>query len=314
MSRSYRFWGGTVVFVAVAATLAGTPRGQGHWLRLDDSRKGTVWVVNRDRGELAVFDAGTGDVITTQLVGAGAHDICISEQARKAYITAETINTVTTVDTKTLANESIAVSPLPHHLEPSHDGRTVYVSLASHTRHGGAPQYAAIDTDDNSVTYTTTSHNPAARSHGPHPSLDGETVYVAHDLGDEVSAHRHRDRQHRLQHHANPEGGRSDRHPVRARALGVVARRRNGEAHRSRHQHHHRLDSRRRSTRVRDAHAVRADAGGQPAGKPGDARLRRHVPPHTYRHCADCRRGYVRRPGSDDQRRALRLRHVRRAA
>ena len=188
MSRSYRFLGGTVVFVAVAATLAGTPRGQGHWLRLDDSRKGTVWVVNRDRGELAVFDAETGDLITTKLVGAGAHDICISEQARKAYITAETINTVTTVDTKTLAKESIAVSPLPHHLEPSHDGRTVYVSLASHTPTEGAPQYAAIDTDDNVVTYTTTSHNAAARSHGPHPSLDGETVYVAHDLGDELSA------------------------------------------------------------------------------------------------------------------------------
>ena len=188
MHRSYRFWGGTVVFVAVAATLAGTPRGQGHRLRLDDSRKGTVWVVNRDRGELAVFDAGTGDLITTKLVGAGAHDICISEQARKAYVTAETINTVTTVDTKTLATESIEVTPLPHHIEPSHDGRTIYVSLASHDAVRGAPQFAAIDTDSNSVSYTTTSDNPAARSHGPHPSLDGDTVYVAHDLGDELSS------------------------------------------------------------------------------------------------------------------------------
>ena len=33
----------------------------------------------------------------------------------------------------------------------------------------------------------TTSSNPAARSHAPHPSLDGEMVYVPHDLGNEVS-------------------------------------------------------------------------------------------------------------------------------
>ena len=153
----------------------------------DDGREGSVWVVNRDLGELAVFDAKTGKVVTTLLVGAGAHDICISEHARKAYITAETINTVTTVDTRTLAIESIAISPLPHHIEPSHDGRTIYVSLASHTNTTGTPDYAAIDTDDNSVRFTTTSGNPAARSHGLYPSLRGKTVYVAHDLGDEVT-------------------------------------------------------------------------------------------------------------------------------
>jgi DNA-binding beta-propeller fold protein YncE len=160
----------------------GDDRGKG-----DDRRKGSVWVVNRDRGELAVFDAETGKVVTTLPVGAGAHDICISERARKAYIMAETINTVTTVDTRTLATEAIAVAPLPHHCEPSHDGRTMYVTLASHTPGVGSPQYAAIDTEDNTVSFTTTSHDPAARSHAPHPSLDGETVYVAHDLGDEVT-------------------------------------------------------------------------------------------------------------------------------
>jgi YVTN family beta-propeller protein len=151
------------------------------------SPKGSVWVVNRDLGELTVFDAETGDVQKILKVGAGAHDICVSERAGKAYITAETINKVTTVDTKTFATDSIEVGPLPHHVEPSHDGRTIYVSLASHSSTIGSPQYAAIDTDDNSVTYTTTSTNPAARSHAPHPSLDGETVYVPHDQGDEVS-------------------------------------------------------------------------------------------------------------------------------
>ena len=154
----------------------------------DNGRHGSVWVVNRDLGELAVFDAYTGRLIDTVPVGAGAHDICISERSGKAYITAETINQVTTVDTKTLAVDSIDVGPLPHHVEPSRDGKTVYVTLASHTPTVGEPQYAAIDTRDNSVTYVTTSGNPLARSHGPTPSRDGQTVYIAHDLGNELTA------------------------------------------------------------------------------------------------------------------------------
>jgi YVTN family beta-propeller protein len=153
----------------------------------EGARKGSVWVVNRDRGELAIFDAGTGAVLATLPVGAGAHDIAISEHAHKAYITAETINAVTTVDTRTLAIESIPVGPLPHHIEPSRDGRRVYVSLASHTSTVGAPEFATIDTDDNSVSFTTSSTNPAARSHAPHPSRNGETIYVPHDLGDELT-------------------------------------------------------------------------------------------------------------------------------
>jgi DNA-binding beta-propeller fold protein YncE len=152
--------------------------------------KGTVWVVNRDLGELAVFDAATGDVLARQPVGRGAHDVCISEQARKAYITAETDNAVTVVDTDTLATESIPVGPLPHHIEPSNDGHTIYVSLASHPTTQPAPgknEYAAIDTRDHSVTYRISSHNAGARSHAMAPDLDGERLYVAHDTGNEVT-------------------------------------------------------------------------------------------------------------------------------
>jgi streptogramin lyase len=88
----------------------------------DEARAGSVWVVNRDKGELAVFDAGSGEVLAQMAVGAGAHDICISEHAGKAHIMAETINSVTTVDTRTLEIEAIPVSPMPHHCEPSDDG------------------------------------------------------------------------------------------------------------------------------------------------------------------------------------------------
>jgi DNA-binding beta-propeller fold protein YncE len=152
--------------------------------------KGSVWVVNRDLGELAIFDAETGTLIEKLKVGAGAHDICISEKAGKAYITAEAINAVTPVDIETLATGSIAVGPLPHHIEPSHDGRSIFVTLASHPMTvpaPGTPAFATIDTDDNSVTYTTTSANPAARSHAVFPTPDGDRVFVAHDTGNEVS-------------------------------------------------------------------------------------------------------------------------------
>jgi YVTN family beta-propeller protein len=181
MNRTHRLVTAAVVIVPIALAVAGASGGE-------DGRGGSVWVVNRDRGELAIFDAKTGDVLATLPVGAGAHDICLSERARKAYITAESDNTVTTVDTRTLTTKAIPVSPLPHHIEPSHDGRTVYVTLASHTTTAGLlPQYAAIDTADDSVRYANTSSNPAARSHGPYPSFDGEKVYVAHDVGDEVT-------------------------------------------------------------------------------------------------------------------------------
>ena len=167
---------------AVAAAQAGEGNG--------DRPKGTVWVVNRDLGQLAIFDAATGDLLATRPVGRGAHDICISEQIHKAYITAETDNAVTVVDTETLATESIPVGPLPHHVEPANDGHTIFVGLASHPTTQPAPgknEYAAIDTRDNSVTYQTSSNNADARSHGVTPTLEGDKLYVAHDTGNQVT-------------------------------------------------------------------------------------------------------------------------------
>ena len=179
----------TASIAAGGIVLANTERQEvGHHREDAERRGGSVWVVNRDAGELTIFDARLGKPLRQLTVGSGAHDICISERAGKAYITAEAINQVTSVDTTTLEVEPIAVGPLPHHVEPSPDGKTVYVTLASHTPGVGAPQYAAISTADNSVTYVTTSSNPLARTHGPHPAPDGHTVYLAHDIGDEVTA------------------------------------------------------------------------------------------------------------------------------
>ncbi len=103
-----------------------------------DGRNGSVWVVNRDRGELTVFDAETGRVVTTMLVGAGAHDICISEQAGKAFITAETIDSVTTVDTRTLVTESIKSrsTAASHRAQPRRAHRLCEPGVAY--QHGGS--------------------------------------------------------------------------------------------------------------------------------------------------------------------------------
>ncbi len=159
--------------------------------RRDRLPKGTVWVVNRDEGgSLTIFDAASGDVLRTLTkVGAGAHDICLAERAGTAFVMAESVNAVMAIDTETLDVEAIPVTPGPHHCETSPDGRTLYVSLSAHTAAPGAPQLAVIDVDDHSVEYMMTSANvTGARAHGPSLSADGDTLYVAHDVGNEVTA------------------------------------------------------------------------------------------------------------------------------
>src|SRR5918993_1414624 len=104
--------------------------------------RGSVWVVNRDAGDLTVFEARTGAVIETVSIGAGTapHDVCISKRPKKQYTPAEAVDQVVIVDLRTLRKQSITVGPLPHHCEVSHDGETLYVSLASHTPAVGSPR------------------------------------------------------------------------------------------------------------------------------------------------------------------------------
>lgn len=160
---------------------------QGH--RRGHGPKGTVWVVNRDQGSLTIFEAATGEVLTTvESVGTGAHDICLAERAGKAFVMAEGIDAVTVVDMESLETETIPVTPMPHHCELSPNGRTLYVSLSAHTAAPGAPQLAEIDVADHGVDYLMTSANLSARAHGPALSPSGRTLYVAHDVGDELTA------------------------------------------------------------------------------------------------------------------------------
>ena len=152
-------------------------------------------------------------------VGAGAHDICISERAGKAYITAETINAVTTVDIETLATESIPVGPLPHHFEPSHDGRTIYVTLASHTAGG---RDAAICGDRHRRQLGQLRARPATtrwRARTVRTLARRRHAVCRPRRRRRGLRRRHRDRRFRS-HRIDREGGGSDRDPVRPPAVG----------------------------------------------------------------------------------------------
>ncbi len=144
-----------------------------------DERAGTVWVVNRDKGEVTTFDAGSGMPLSTMPTGAGAHEVAISDRERKAYVTNENENTISILSTRTLASQKIELGPRPHHAEPSRDGEMILVGLV------GTNRVAAIDADTDQVREYKSSTNVAARAHGP--SLSRGTIYVAHETGDEVT-------------------------------------------------------------------------------------------------------------------------------
>ena len=90
----------------------------------DGGRHGAVWVVNRDSGEVTIFDAASGAPLATIPTGAGAHEVAISRRAHEAYVTNELEDTISIVSTRTLASRKIAG---PVRITPSRaatDGRS----------------------------------------------------------------------------------------------------------------------------------------------------------------------------------------------
>lgn len=153
----------------------------------DNGGRGTVWVVNRDRGEVAVFDAASGTLRATVPTGAGAHEIAIPARGRKAFVTNEndttlgTEGTVSVLSTRTADHlGKVPLQPRPHHLEASRDGRTILVGLV------GSNRVAALAARTGLVQrIDASSAEAAARAHGPYLARD--TLYVAHEIGDEVT-------------------------------------------------------------------------------------------------------------------------------
>jgi DNA-binding beta-propeller fold protein YncE len=144
-----------------------------------DGTTGTVWVVNRDKGEVTIFDAASGMPLSTTPTGPGAHEVAISDRERKAYVTNENENTISILSTRSLESQKLPLGPRPHHAEPSRHGETILVGLV------GANRVAAIDADTGQAREYVSSANPAARAHGPY--LSRGTIYVAHETGDEVT-------------------------------------------------------------------------------------------------------------------------------
>ena len=144
-------------------------------------RAGTVWVVNRDLGEVAVFDARTGSLVAKQHTGAGAHEVAISDRAHRAIVTNEIANTISIVSTREPDEfDEFDLGPKPHHVEASRDGGTFAVGLV------GTRAVALVDADTGRTATYTSSNNPTAAAHGPY--LRGHTLYVAHETGGEVTA------------------------------------------------------------------------------------------------------------------------------
>ena len=134
---------------------------------------------NRERGEVTIFDAQSGVPLATRPVGAGAHEVAISDDVDRAYVTNENENSISILSTRTLAGSKVALGPRPHHVEPSRNGETILVGLV------GTNVVAAIDARTGRTARFTSSSNPAATAHGP--ALRDDTIYVAHELGDEVT-------------------------------------------------------------------------------------------------------------------------------
>ena len=168
-----------LLFVLCAVPLALLASGAGaHDAK---SPPGSLWVVNRDKGEVTVFDAATGGVRATIPTGAGAHEVALSRGTHQAYVTNELEDTLSLISTRTLAQRKIATGPRPHHLEASGDGRSMLVGLV------GANRIAAIDTATDQVREYVSSANPAARAHSAYRARNSDIIYVPHETGDEVT-------------------------------------------------------------------------------------------------------------------------------
>ncbi len=102
-------------------------------------RAGAIWVVNRELGEVTVFEADSGEPLATVPTGLGAHEVGVSNRTNQAYVSNESEDTISILSTRTLAAREITLGPRPHHLEPSRNGRAIVVGLV------GSNQIGVID-------------------------------------------------------------------------------------------------------------------------------------------------------------------------
>lgn len=140
----------------------------------------TVWVTNRDKGTVAVHDAATLEVLAGPIfVGAGVHDIVVSERTGKVFVSDDSsrvyVLSTTNPSLELIDTIQFAAGTRPHHLSVSHDGKAVFVGLFS------SNAIAAIDARTHAVYEMPSSLQPGSTAHAPEPSPDDRYVFVPHE-------------------------------------------------------------------------------------------------------------------------------------
>ena len=151
-----------------------------------DGVNGTVWVTNRTFGNVAAFDAATGNVLATITVGTNPIGVISPPNTNKLYVSNEDSNSVSVISKASLsvaATIQLPAGSKPHHINYSPDGRFVYVAEF------GSNKIAVINTEtDALVAEFVTNPSPTARPHAVWISQANKTIYVANAGANEIAA------------------------------------------------------------------------------------------------------------------------------
>jgi YVTN family beta-propeller protein len=145
---------------------------------------GSVWVVNRARGEVAVYDAASGRNVAVVGVGSTPNSVVVLPGGQKAYVTNEGSNTLGVISTMTYSvTKTVPLGIRPHHIRLAPDTKRIYVSEY------GTNKVAVVDTaTDTLVAEWTTNPSAAARNHSTWITRDQKTLYTVNENANEITA------------------------------------------------------------------------------------------------------------------------------
>jgi DNA-binding beta-propeller fold protein YncE len=182
--RSRTIIAGLVALAAIATIASVAAAGRAD--RGGKQVNGTIWVANRGANTIRAFDATTGSVVTTIAMRPGSQPGDLAYARGKLYVSEEfgSPPAIAIVDAVTGAVlKRIFTGPRPHHVHVTNDGDLISYGVFGTNRVG------IIDTStDTLLGEWPASTNPAARSHAGVFSPDGNTVYVANEIVNELSA------------------------------------------------------------------------------------------------------------------------------
>jgi len=171
-----------VALVGIAAIVSAALAGNGDRRELN----GTIWVANRGVHSIRGFDASTGDVVATIAMAPSSQPGDLAYAKGKLYVSEEFGSPPAIAIVDAASGEilkRIFTGPRPHHVHASVGGNLIAYGVF------GTNKVGVIDTHtDTLLGEWTASTNPAARSHAGVFSKNGDIVYVANDVVDELSA------------------------------------------------------------------------------------------------------------------------------